>query len=135
MGCVLVAPAWSATPNTIEHDPVFSPCHARATLRAARVLKGGLQVCVLLHAEPFQFFTLQRVRPPLSFLQTAQHSVSALKSPSSSMKGGRNQYNTKQWLIGLRVRCAERSLLYIMYGGQLMVSLLADKWTISVSPV
>lgn len=48
-------------------------------------------------------------------------------------RGGKNQYNTKQWLIGLRVRCAERSLLYIMYGGQLMVSVLADKWTVSIS--
>ncbi|CAF99503.1 unnamed protein product [Tetraodon nigroviridis] len=50
-------------------------------------------------------------------------------------EGGKNQYNTKQWLIGLRVRCAERSLLYIMYGGRLMVSVLADKWTVSISPV
>lgn len=50
-------------------------------------------------------------------------------------EGGKNQYNTKQWLIGLRVRCAERSLLYIMYGSQLMVSVLADKWTVSISPV
>lgn len=33
-------------------------------------------------------------------------------------EGGENQYNTKQWLIGLRARCAERSRLYIMYGGQ-----------------
>lgn len=49
--------------------------------------------------------------------------------------GKKNQYNTKQWLIGLGVRCAERSLLYIMYGGQLMVSVLADKWTVSISPV
>lgn len=53
----------------------------------------------------------------------------------SIYEGGKNQYNTKQWLIGLRVQCAERSLLYIMYGGQLMVSVLADKWTVSISPV
>lgn len=72
---------------------------------------------------------------PLLFADTAALGLSPLKSPSSSMKGGKNQYNTKQWLIGLRVRCAERSLLYIMYGGQLMVSVLADKWTVSISPV
>lgn len=65
------------------------------------------------------------------------HSTQSL-SPQITVfiyEGGKNQYNTKQWLIGLRVRCAERSLLYIMYGGRLMVSVLADKWTVSISPV
>ena len=68
----------------------------------------------------------------------SRHSGTQSLSPQitvSIYEGGENQYNTKQWLIGLRVRCAERSLLYIMYGGQLMVSVLADKWTVSISPV
>lgn len=118
-----------------EHDPVFSPRRARATLRAAGALKGGLQVCVLLHSEPFQFFPLHCFGPPPPlFADSAALSL----SPQITVfiyEGGKNQYNTKQWLIGLRVRCAERSLLYIMYGGQLMVSVLADKWTVSISPV
>lgn len=102
-----------------------------------------------------RFFTSFSPRGPFNSLHWAaslpssphasplqQHSVShRLKSPSPSVRGGsrregkKNQYNTKQWLIGLGVRCAERSLLYIMYGGRLMVSVLADKWTVSISPV
>lgn len=91
---------------------------------------------------PFQFFTLHCFCPPLAFQQARRHSVSLpsnhrlhLREEGKKKKRKKNQYNTKQWLIGLRVRCAERSLLYIMYGGQLMVSVLADKWTVSISPV
>lgn len=67
-----------------------------------------------------------------------RHSGTQSLSPQitvSIYERGKNQYNTKQWLIGLRVQCAERSLLYIMYDGKLMVSVLADKWTVSISPV
>lgn len=67
-----------------------------------------------------------------------RHSGTQSLSPQitiSIYEGAENQYNTKQWLIGLRVQCVERSLLYIMYGCQLMVSVLADKWAISISPV
>lgn len=72
---------------------------------------------------------------PSSF---SRHSGTQSHSPHITVSiydRGKNQYNTKQWLIGLRVQCAERSLLYIMYGSQLMVSVLADKWTLSISPV
>lgn len=63
--------------GAIEHDPVFSPCHTRATLWAVRQLKEGFQVCVLLRAQPFQFFMLHCFCPPLLlFADTAALSLS-----------------------------------------------------------
>lgn len=88
-------------------------------------------ICVLLHTEPFQFFTLQWVRPPSFSPNTAAHGLSLLKSPSPTVRDKKNQYNTKQWLISLRVQCAERSPLYIMYNVQLMVSVCAAEWMVS----
>lgn len=101
----------------------------------------------LLAARPFQFFTLGCIFALLSSSPRLAGRRGGTQSPTDSNhrlhlceegrggEGGRkNQYNTKQWLIGLGVCCAERSLLYIMYGGRLMVSVLADKWTVSISP-
>lgn len=96
----------------------------------------GMCPCPSLHWAFSILYTPLLLPSPLLSPDKAALSLSPLKSPSPSMEGGgKNQYNTKQWLIGLRVQCAERSLLYIMYGGQLMVSVLADKWTVSISPV
>lgn len=93
------------------------------------------RLCPSQHRAFSILYTPLLLPSPLLSPDTAALSLSPLKSPSPSMRGVKNQYNTKQWLIGLRVQCAERSLLYIMYGGQLMVSVLADKWTVSISPV
>lgn len=94
-------------------------------------------MCRALRPSPHQAFSILYTPLLLPSPPFTRNSGTQSLSPQitvSIYEGGKNQYNTKQWLTGLKVHCAERSLLYIMYGGQLMVNVLADKWTVKHLP-